>query len=212
MKLPKKANIQKTNLEDPSKRYYQPFIRHIYIKRLQMSLNCLLSENREHNKILEVGYGSGIFFPELVQHCNKLYGLEIFGEASKNKVKEMMKKENINTELVTGSILKIPFEENFFDAIVCVSALEHLEPHELKKAILEMKRVVKKDGLIILGFPSDRKIMQWYCILINLNPNFDFHRSDHNLILKEVNDNLKVEEVKKLFNFLPIYYVVKCKK
>jgi len=212
MKLPKKANIQQTSLEDPSRRYYQPFIRQIYIKRLQMSLDCLLSANKQYNNILEIGYGSGIFFLELIQHCKKLYGLEIFGETSKKKVKKMMKKENINAELITGSVLKMPFEKNFFDAVICISALEHLEPNDLKKAILEMKRVLKKDGLIILGFPSGRKIMQLYCILINLNLNFDFHRSDHNLILKEVYNNLKIKEIKKLFNFLPIYYIVKCKK
>lgn len=42
MKLPKKSNIQRTNPEDPLRRYYQPFIRRFFIKRLQMSLDYLL--------------------------------------------------------------------------------------------------------------------------------------------------------------------------
>jgi len=212
MKLPKKSNIQKTNPEDPLRRYYQPFIKRFYIKRLQLALNCLLPVKRQYENILEAGCGSGIFFPELIQHCKKLYGLEIFNKANKEKVKEMMKKENIDAELITGSILEIPFKENFFDAIVCISTLEHLEPERLEGAISEMKRVVKKDGLIILGFPSGRKIMQLYCMLITRNPHFDFHRSNHNLILEKIGNNLKIEKIKSFFNFLPIYYVVKCKK
>jgi len=212
MRLPKKDNIQQTNPEDPLKRYYQPFIKRFYIKRLQMSLDCLLPAARQYDNILEVGCGSGIFFPELIRHCKKLYGLEIFNAASKRKVKEMMKKENINAKLATGSIIEIPFKENFFDAIICISTLEHLKPERVEKAISEMKRVVKKDGLIILGFPSDRKIMRLYCMLITRNLNFNFHHSGHNLILEKIGNSLKIKKIKKLFNFLPIYYVVKCKK
>ncbi|MFH0906928.1 MAG: class I SAM-dependent methyltransferase [bacterium] len=212
MKLPKKYNIQKTNPEDPLNRYYQPFVKRIYIKRLQMALDCMLPATEKYNNILEIGYGSGIFFPELIQHCKKLYGLEIFGKDGKRKVEKMMQRENINAELITGSVVKMPFKENFFDVIFCISALEHLEPINLEKAISEIKRVTKKDGLIILGFPSNRKIMQLYCMLVTKNINFDFHRSDHNLILKTIGNNLKIETIKKFFNFLPIYYVVKCKK
>ena len=37
IKIPKKQNIQQTNPEDPTRRYYQPFLRHFYIKRLKLA-------------------------------------------------------------------------------------------------------------------------------------------------------------------------------
>lgn len=211
MKLPKKQNVRTDNPENPLQRYYQPFIRYFYIKRLKMVLNLLKHQNKQYGKILEIGYGSGIFFPELSKICEKLYGLEVFPEAKK-EAEQMMEKENIQAELTTGSVTKMPFTDNFFDATICVSALEHLHPNEMEEAISEVKRVTKNNGLVILGFPSGRKLMQLYCILIRLDLNFDLHRSDHNLILKTITKNFSIQETKKLFSFMPIYYVVKCQK
>lgn len=210
LKLPKKQNIHTNNPEDPLQRYYQPLIRHFYIKRLQMVLDLLKSSSHYEN-ILEVGYGSGVSFPELVQICKKLYGLEIFPEAKKT-TETMMEKENIRAQLVTGSVTAMPFVDNFFDAVVCISTLEHLKPEEMERAILEIKRVTKNNGSIILGFPSGRKLMRLYCMLIRRDLHFDLHRSDHNLILATLSRNLTIKAIKKFFRFLPIYYVIKCKK
>ncbi|MBU1102471.1 class I SAM-dependent methyltransferase [Patescibacteria group bacterium] len=210
MQLPQKENLKTSNPENPPQRYHQPLIRHIYIKRLQMALDFLKAAVPYEN-LLEIGYGSGVFFPELAKLSKNLYGLEVFPEAKK-ETEPMLKKENLQVQLLTGSVTAMPFPNNFFDAIVCISALEHLRPEDVEKAILEIKRVVKKGGLIVLGFPSGRKLMQLYCILIKRNLHFDLHRSDHNLILEKLKKNLTIKNVKKLFSFLPIYFVVKCQK
>lgn len=213
MRIPKKENIEKTNPEDPLKRYYQPFLRYIYIKRLKIALKLLMeNKNNKFDRVLEIGYGSGIFFPELSKISNKLYGLEVFGEDGKQKVINMIRKENIKADLSTGTVLKMPYPDNYFDAIVCISAIEHLNPRELSSAILEIKRVSKENAPAIIGFPSGRKIMQLYCMAVNLTWNFDFHRSDHKKILKEIQNNFKIEKKKTFFKALPIYYVLKCYK
>ena len=50
---------------------------------------------------------------------------------------------------VVASIYKLPFEDKKFDNILCAEVLEHL--HSPKEAIEEMKRVLKKEGLLILS-------------------------------------------------------------
>lgn len=210
MRLPKKENIKSIDNEDPLPRYYQPVVKGAYIKRLQMALDCL--EDKKFDKILEIGYGSGIFFPELVSHCNKLYGLEIFGKEGEDKIVDMMKKENINVELVNGSILKMPFKENYFDAVICISTMEHLQPDELKQALRESRRVLKKGGMAVFGFPADKKIMDLYFTLIRRELHFDCHHSSHKLIIEEISKDFNILEIKKFIPFSPIYYVVKCRK
>ena len=49
---------------------------------------------------------------------------------------------------VVGDAHNLPFEDEKFDNILCTEVLEHL--HTPQKAIAEMKRVLKKDGKLIL--------------------------------------------------------------
>lgn len=50
-----------------------------------------------------------------------------------------------------ASVYALPFPDNHFDNILCISVLEHLV--EPQKAITEMQRVLKKNGKIIVSVP-----------------------------------------------------------
>jgi len=68
-----------------------------------------------------------------------------------------------NFEFVRGDILSMPFEDGKFDAVTCVSTLEHLglgfyaDPKEEQatdgKAVQEISRVLKNNGRLILSVP-----------------------------------------------------------
>jgi len=68
-----------------------------------------------------------------------------------------------NFKFVQGSILGLPFEKDFFDAATCVSTIEHIgigfynDPKDNftadLKGMLEIKRVLKPQGLLILTVP-----------------------------------------------------------
>ncbi len=49
---------------------------------------------------------------------------------------------------VTASVLKMPFPDNEFDAVLCAQVLEHLPYEDFSQALSEIKRVVK-NGVII---------------------------------------------------------------
>lgn len=48
-------------------------------------------------------------------------------------------------------ILDIPYRNNFFDYVIINHVLEHIT--DIKKAISEVKRVLKPNGKLILSFP-----------------------------------------------------------
>lgn len=68
-----------------------------------------------------------------------------------------------NLQVVQGDILKLPFEPEYFDAVLSISTLEHLgigfytDPQEIKaadqKGMAEIRRVLKKGGQLILTVP-----------------------------------------------------------
>lgn len=56
--------------------------------------------------------------------------------------------DNPNIDLV-ADVHNIPIRDNFFDLVLCIEVLEHLENPAL--AISEMRRVLKKNGTLILS-------------------------------------------------------------
>ena len=54
-----------------------------------------------------------------------------------------------NVELLGADSRELPFPDNWFDRVVCVSTLEHIEEGR-SKAVSEMVRVLKPNGLLLL--------------------------------------------------------------
>lgn len=49
-----------------------------------------------------------------------------------------------------ANLAQLPYSDNMFDTIFCISVLEHLDLPTLRSALQEFSRILKKDGLIIL--------------------------------------------------------------
>lgn len=54
----------------------------------------------------------------------------------------------------TGSLLSLPYEDNFFDVVFSFQVLEHIPPEHLSDAITEVRRVLKPGGLFIPSVPT----------------------------------------------------------
>jgi len=210
MIIPKKENIARTSEEDPLNRYYTPILRHFYLKRLKLVLDQL--GNAYCDNLLEIGYGSGIFLPELAKRCHHLYGVDIHDRI--NIVEEMLEKEKTDAILSKGDILHLDYEPEIFDIIVCVSVLEHIE--DLTTAINEVHRVLKKKGVFVLGFPTNSKALNLYFKMINLNPNWHAHSTSHTKIMERIKKSFRIERILRFPQILPesfsLYYICKCIK
>ncbi|MCX5804133.1 MAG: methyltransferase domain-containing protein [Proteobacteria bacterium] len=57
-------------------------------------------------------------------------------------------------DFTVGDILNIRFPDNYFDAIVCFETIEHVKDQE--RALSELLRVLKPDGLLIISSPNRR--------------------------------------------------------
>ncbi|QXO93523.1 methyltransferase domain-containing protein [Methanospirillum purgamenti] len=92
------------------------------------------------------GYGSYI----LAREASKVVGIDIDPESVRHAENRYFK---ANLEYIQGSICNVPIPgEGLFDVIVCFEAMEHIENHE--QLVSEIKRLLKKDGLIIISTPN----------------------------------------------------------
>ena len=209
--LPKKQDLIETSSEDPVRFYYAPLLGWFYKERLKISLDLI--ENKKKQKVLDIGYGSGILFPELSQRFELLYGCDIHSEGS--RVKKIFKRQNIEIQLVRGSILNLPYRDESFDTIVCISVLEHIS--ELDKVNSEIFRTLKHKGNLIISFPSSKLIMGILFKLTLISYKHPFkHISDENVILNSLKKFFTVKKLISFPNFMPFnlsfYFSCKCEK
>lgn len=104
-----------------------------------------IADPEEGEYLLDIGIGTGLL-EEKIKVEVKIYGIDI-SEKMMEKIKE--KKLNI-VELKKGSFTKIPYKDKWFDAIVSCFAFHHLTDIEKNKSIIEMKRVLKEKGRIVI--------------------------------------------------------------
>jgi O-antigen biosynthesis protein len=83
----------------------------------------------------------------LSHYASKVIGVDISHDA----VSHANLKYN-NVEFKQGSCSSIPVEDNSIDVVVSFETIEHHDEHDLMMA--EIKRVLKKDGILILSSPD----------------------------------------------------------
>lgn len=147
IKMPLKKHVFLTSEQDPVFDYYIPVFGIFFRQKLRDLVKLMGS--RKCEKLLEVGYGSGVFLVELARHCSVLEGIDI--HEHQELARKMLELEDVRANLYQGDVKSIPFESDRYDAIVCSSVLEHLE--DIDEPLSEMKRILKTGGHIYFGIP-----------------------------------------------------------
>lgn len=108
-----------------------------------------LVDGQEFKKILDVGCASGILtnkvweiFPE-----SKVTGVDVY-----KRFINYGKRKYPNIQFVAADAHKLPFKSNYFDLVICYETIEHVVNPNL--VLKELRRVVKKDGLVIVAMDS----------------------------------------------------------
>lgn len=213
--LPSRANmrlaIDQGTAEDYHlvRLYYSWYAGWLYRHRLHMIANLL--ENRKFTCTLDVGVGSGIFIKELLTHADHVSGVDIHD--TYDGVRAMLQKEAVDlarVDLRQGSVFDLPYDEASFDAIVCISVLEHFE--DPRPALIEMSRVTQPDGVLIFGFPARNAITDSFFRLVGYDAR-DIHPASHQTILAAVRDVLVVD-TSCFFpsRLLPLYIACRARK
>jgi len=106
-------------------------------------------------RILDLGCGAGRHLLYL-----SLLGFEVHGtDISKVGLSESRKRlrdAEIRAELIKCDMKALPYSDSLFDAVISVWVIYHNTLEGMQKAISEVHRVLKKNGLAFLTFQSKR--------------------------------------------------------
>jgi ubiquinone/menaquinone biosynthesis C-methylase UbiE len=141
------------NDDDPIRFYSWPVLGRMYRRRVEMCLE----ECTGGDRILEVGFGSGVTFLNLHEKYREIHGLDLTADI--NQVKHVFDQRGIKTELCNGSVLEMPYADGMFDSVLLISILEHLRPTQQERAFSEIRRVLRPGGQVIYGVPIERPLM-----------------------------------------------------
>jgi len=111
----------------------------------------LRSQVKKDTKVLDVACGDGRNLLQIKDLTKNLYGLDHDLIAEKAFNKNFPNKE---AKFVLSEAEKMPFDDNYFDMVFCCGSFCNFGDHKIT-ILKEMKRVLKKDGIMILSIYSE---------------------------------------------------------
>ena len=124
-------------------------------QRQRFRLILKLMDNRRFGHLLEVGYGSGLFAPELVKHCDRYIGIDTHTKNA--NVAEVLGSVGVSSDLRVGSASAMPFEENSVDCVIAVSVLEFVD--DIVATCEEVVRVLRPGGRAFVTVTGDSRLL-----------------------------------------------------
>lgn len=110
-------------------------------------------------RVLEIGVGPGKLLLRIARKGYTVTGIEL-RRGMAYEARRRVKKAGFDIDILHQSVYNLPFHNETFDSIVLTFVLAEIA--ELDRAIIEMKRVLKKAGKIIIiagGMPQDKNLV-----------------------------------------------------
>lgn len=147
--------IEKNDRKKATKEYFDSQAEFYDISHDGRFVKCMYQEivkrvmSLPGEKILDLGCGNGNIISLLKEkRKGDYYGADI----SPKMIQEAKKRLGQGAELKVADVVKLPYETDMFDIIICNASFHHYT--EPDKAIEEIKRILKKEGVLILGDPT----------------------------------------------------------
>ena len=120
----------------------------------------LISDIKSQNKVLDIGCGNALMLPFILEKGAFYSGLDISEKLIEIARKKYSKEvEQEKAELVVGSAIELPFQDEKFDFVISFAVLHHIPSKELQeKFFKEIKRVSKPNAkvkIIVWNLLSD---------------------------------------------------------
>ncbi len=100
--------------------------------------------------VLDIASGSGYGTQLLAKEAKKIYGVDVSSDSI------AYAEENYggsNIEYIVGDGEKIPLKDGSVDVVISFETIEHIKDY--KRFMSEVRRILKKDGLLVLSTPND---------------------------------------------------------
>jgi ubiquinone/menaquinone biosynthesis C-methylase UbiE len=198
--------LSKTNELDQADWNYRPGLG--WVARLRLRAVAAALEGRHVERMLEVGYGSGVFLPQLATHCDELYGVDLHQNAP--MVTAALRAQGVQARLTTGSAMELPYADDTFDVVVAVSMLEFVP--DVRQSVHELLRVTRPGGSVVAVTPGKSALLDFGLKVMTGERGEDTFDGRRGSVVPALYELGKVESVTQLppavHRAIPLYSVV----
>ena len=184
--------------------YYSiPVIGTFFRWRLKVAV-AMFTEARVH-RLLDIGYGAGLLIGELAGRADQMVCVDVHDYHV--EVRRQALRDGYAIDAARGDASALPFAAEAFDAVFCVSLLEHVT--DLQHVVQEIRRVLQPNGTLIAGFPPRSSLTSACFRAIG----FDYarlHPNGETAILSALASCFAVERVIMRPRVAPLYVVTRC--
>ena len=131
--------------EDQALIWKNPSIESYYLLNRWTSLNM--------KDFLDLGCGLGRHSVLFAKNKFNVSCFDISEEAI-NQTKNWCEQEGLVCDYKIGDMLKLPYESESFDCVLCRNVISHTDTQGIKKIIKELKRILKENGECYLTLGS----------------------------------------------------------
>lgn len=113
----------------------------------------LLKNNK--SRILDVGCGAGRHLLYVKKRRFDAYGIDI-SKTGLEITKDRLKQQKMKCNLIRCHMNFLPYTNGSFDAAICINTIYHQKIEGIQRTILEIHRILKTDGLLLVNFLTKR--------------------------------------------------------
>lgn len=110
----------------------------IYIAKLNF-VNKYLNKFPKDKKILDMGCGEGVLVEQFRNKGYDITGMDLYYSSE---------------FVIKGNITDTKLDSDSFDLILCLDVIEHLNFEEQEKALKEIHRILKNEGVLLATIPN----------------------------------------------------------
>lgn len=116
-----------------------------------------------HNRVLDIGCRDGSIGQLMCKRGNEVIGIDISETAV-----VLAREKGLNALRLDVEVEVLPFPEEFFDVVVAAELIEHL--YDTDRFLEGIRRVLKKDGFLVLTTPNLGSLGRRLLLLAGRNP------------------------------------------
>lgn len=106
-----------------------------------------------NSRVLDVGCGIGRLEKFLAPHCLELHAVDVSPNMIRIATKRLQGTKNVFLKVGDSSNLS-EYSAEFFDVVISMLVLQHMDQEDAFRSLLEFNRVLKKNGICIVQFPD----------------------------------------------------------